>query len=66
MGLGVKSIVNLANRARVVLAGLHIPLKQLDHDSLGQVAGGASLSHWWCVIERLHVVLAEAEIKRYS
>lgn len=53
------SVVNLTDRARVVLAGLHIPSQQLDHDSLGQVARGASLSHWRCVVERLHVILAQ-------
>ena len=58
-GIRGHSIVNLANRARVILAGLDIPLQQLDHNSLGQVAGGASLSHWRCVVECLHVILAD-------
>lgn len=57
--------VNLANRTRVVLAGLDIPLQQLDHNSLGQVAGGASLSHRGCVVECLHVILAEAQMKTH-
>lgn len=56
-----QGVVNLANRTRVVLAGLDIPLQQLDHDGLGQVAGGASLSRRRCVVECLHVVLVEAE-----
>lgn len=64
-GVRGQRVGNLANRARVVLAGLDIPLQQLDHNSLGEVAGGASLSHWWCVVECLHVILAEAQIKNY-
>lgn len=56
-----QGVVNLANRTRVILAGLDIPLQQLDHDGLGQVAGGASLSHRWRVVECLHVILVEAE-----
>ncbi len=57
--------VSLANGTRVVLAGLDIPLQQLDHNSLGKVAGGASLSHWGCVVEYLHVILAEAQMKNH-
>lgn len=62
-GVRGQRVVNLADRTRVVLAGLDIPLQQLDHNSLCQVAGGASLSHWWCVVECLHVILEEAQIK---
>lgn len=60
-GVRGQGVVNLANRTRVVLAGLDIPLQQLDHDGLGQVAGGASLSRRRRVVECLHVVLVEAE-----
>lgn len=56
---GIRGSVNLTDRAWVVLAGLHIALQQLDHNSLGQVAGGASLSHWRCVVERFHVILGK-------
>ena len=59
-------VVNLADGAWVILAGLDIPLQQLDHNSLGEVAGGTSLSHWWNIIERLHVILPEAHIKIYN
>lgn len=55
---------HLANRARVILAGLDITCQQLDHNSLGEVAGGASFSHRWCVVERLHDILAKARYKR--
>lgn len=60
-GIGLKKAYNLTNSARVILAGLNIPLQQLDHNSLGQVAGGASLSHWWCVVEFLHVILGQVK-----
>lgn len=56
-GIRGQNIVNLTNRARVVLAGLDVPLQQLDHDGLGQIAGGASLSQCWCVVESLHIIL---------
>lgn len=51
----------LADGARVILAGLHVVLQQLDHDSLGEVAGGASSARGGCVVEGLHVVLPKAE-----
>lgn len=54
--------VNLTDRARVVLAGLDISLQQQDHNSLRQVAGGASLSHRGSVIESFHVVLGQMHI----
>lgn len=50
-GGGNQSVVNLTNRARLILAGLDIPLQQLDHNSLGQIAGRAPLSHRRCVVE---------------
>ena len=59
VGIRGQSVVNLANSAWVVLADLHISLQQQDHNSLGQVARGASLSHWWCVVKCLHVILVQ-------
>lgn len=55
--------VYLANGARVVLAGFYVSLQQLDHDSLGQVAGGASLPDCWCVVKGLNVILLLAAMK---
>lgn len=60
-GIRGQSAVNLTDRAWVVLAGLDIPLQQLDHNSFGQVAGGAPLSHWRCVVERFHVILGQTQ-----
>lgn len=65
LGLGGQSAVNLTDRAWVVLARLDIPLQQLDHNSLSQVAGGAALSHWGCVVERFHVILGHRQ-QRYT
>lgn len=48
---------SLADRAGVILGGLHISLKQLNHHSLGQVTGGASPAHRRRLIELLHVIL---------
>lgn len=62
-GVRGQRVVSLANSAWVILAGLDIPLQHLDHNSLSQVAGGASLSHWGCVVECLHVILVEGQIK---
>lgn len=65
-GMRGRSVVNLANGTGVVLAGLDIPLQQQDHNGLGQVAGGASLSHWWCVVKCVHVILAGTRISRLN
>lgn len=54
---------HLANRAWVILAGLDITCQQLDHYSLGEVAGGSSFSRRWCVVESLHDILAKARNK---
>lgn len=62
-GVRGQRVGNLANGARVVLAGFDISLQQLDHNSFGEVAGGASLSRRRCVVECLHVVLPEAQRK---
>lgn len=51
--------INLANRTRVVLAGLDVSLQKLDHDGLGQVAGGASLPGRRCVVKGLHLILVK-------
>lgn len=59
-----RRVINLANRTRVVLAGLDVPLQQLDHDGLGQVAGRASLPRRRCVVKELHLVLGKAEGER--
>lgn len=59
-----RGVINLANRAGVVFAGLDVPLQQLDHDGLGQVAGGASLARRRRVVKGLHLDLAKAEGER--
>lgn len=46
-----------ADRTRIVLAGLDLALKQLDHDGLGEVAGRAPLAQGWGDVEVLHVIL---------
>lgn len=56
------SSVDLANRTRVVFAGLDVSLQQLGHNSLGQVAGGAPFSYRWGVVERLHIILEQTQI----
>lgn len=62
-GGGAGGGAHLANRAWVILAGLDITCQQLDHYSLGEVAGGSSFSRRWCVVESLHDILAKARNK---
>lgn len=54
-----RRVINLANRTGVVLAGLDVSLQQLDHDGLGQVAGGASLPRRCRVVKGVHLMLAK-------
>lgn len=61
-----RRVINLANRTGVVLAGLDVSLQQLDHDGLGQVAGGASLPRRRCVVKGLHPILAKVEGEKRS
>lgn len=60
-GVQGRGAADLADGAGIILAGLHIALQQLDHDGLGEVAGGASFPRGWGVVEGLHVFLAKAQ-----